>query len=321
MRTRIRETLDNRWLIFAMRLALGGILLAASVTKIQYRAEFIDIVGGYGLLPDSLAQLYGLVVPWAELFIGCCLILGVFTRFASAVSIPLTVSFVVASAYGLFHPVEGGCGCFGELISLSHPVSLVLDATMLAIAFLLLLGKAGERFLSVSPLLVRYNPRSGRSGKDVFEKASKLAVVAVAMTLVVPFIGAEQGLPETETNGGPEVNSTPEELSYRREINSALEQDKPVFLSFFIFGCPPCEEQQLIINELMPEYDDRIYFMDIPMGGPSVTPEFRVGDTPTMLLVTGKDSEGDYIIYRRFEGVTDIETLREGLEQVLRSTE
>lgn len=318
MRARTGEILDNRWFIFALRLVLGGILIAASVTKLQYQAEFVDIVAGYGLLPDSLAQVYGLVVPWVELFIGCCLVLGIFTRFASAVSVPLTVSFVIASAYGLFHPVAGGCGCFGQLISLSHPVSLLLDAAMLAIAFLLLFGKTGERFLSLAPLLVRYNPRSGKSGKDAFEKASKLAVVALAMVVVIPFIGGAPTTVGAEVNSTPAPGTVPTAISYEGEIDRALEQGKPVFMFFYIVGCPPCVEQQQIINELMPDYGDRVYFLDIIIGGSTFLPQFEVKDTPTILLVTGKDDGGEYIIYRRFEDVTGIETLRESIEQVLR---
>ena len=321
MRARTGEILDNRWLMFALRLVLGGIFIAASVTKLQYQAEFIDTVAGYGLLPDSLVQLYGLVVPWVELFIGCCLILGIFTRFASAVSIPLTVSFVVASAYALFHPVEGGCGCFGQLISLSHPVSLLLDAVMLAIAFLLLFGKAGERFLSLAPLLVRYNPRSGRRGKDAFEKAGKLAVVALAMAVVIPFVGGAQTTVEVEVNGTPAPATTPTVISYEGEIDRALEQGKPVFLYFYSVGCSTCEEQKPAINELMREYGDRIVFMDALFGDSNVAMEFNVHGVPTVLLITGKDDGGEYIIYRRFEDVTGIETLRETIEQVLPSTE
>ena len=93
----IEEIVNNRWLIFALRVALGGIFIAASVTKLSHQAEFINIVTSYGILPDSLARLYALIVPWAELVIGCSLVLGLFTRFAAALSIPLIVSFIVAS--------------------------------------------------------------------------------------------------------------------------------------------------------------------------------------------------------------------------------
>ena len=321
MRDRIEGVINNRWLIFALRLVLGGIFVAASVTKLQHQAEFIDTVSGYGLLPSTLAQFYGFTAPWVELFIGCSLILGIFSRFSAAISIPLTVSFVIASSYRIINPVGDSCGCFGELFTLSHPASLSMDAAMLFMALIILFNKAKEESLSIGSLLSRHNPVSERRRRLVFEKASKLAVVAVAMVLVVPFIGTAQSLPDTDVHGVPETNGEPVEMSYWRGIDSALEQGKPVFLYFYAVGCSSCEEQKPAINELMREYGDRIVFMDVLFGDSNVAMEFNVHGVPTVLLITGKDDGGEYIIYRRFEGVTGIETLRESIDQVLRSTE
>jgi len=323
MRTAVGEFLENRWLIFFSRLALGGILLAASVTKLQRQAEFIDTVAGYGILPESLAQFYGLVVPWVELFVGCSLILGIFTRFASALSIPLTVSFIVASSYALLNAVTDECGCFGELITLSHPVALSLDAVMLAMALLLLFGKGRAEFLSIGPLLSRYSPASGRRGRFIFEKASKLVVIALAMVVVALIILATQNLSGAESvdveelyDADQESYDTAIETAVWAEIDAALEQDKPVFLYFYVHGCFNCEKQKLIIDELKGEYGERVVFMDVVSGG-NVARALNSWGVPKVLLITGKDSEGKYIEYQRFEGLTDITTLREGIEQVL----
>jgi len=179
----IEEIVNNRWLIFALRVALGGIFIAASVTKLPHQAEFINIVTSYGILPDSLARFYALIVPWAELLIGCSLVLGLFTRFAAALSIPLIVSFIIASAYSLFQPVGGGCGCFGQSIPISHSVSLAIDAVMLLMAVPLLLHKHEAEFLSIGPLLSRLNLGLGRR-RFIFEKGSKFAVVALAVLVI-----------------------------------------------------------------------------------------------------------------------------------------
>jgi uncharacterized membrane protein YphA (DoxX/SURF4 family)/thiol-disulfide isomerase/thioredoxin len=321
MDVRIDTLLRNRWFLLALRLALGGIFIAASVPKLQHQVEFVNTVVAYGILPDVLAEAYGLAVPWVELFVGCCLVLGIFIRFATApLGIPLIISFVVASTYSLINPTGESCGCFGELITLNHQASLSLDVVMLSMSLLILLNIPEKEFLSLGPLLSRYNPFHEKRRSLIFLNASKLAVVAVAMVLVVPFIEAVQSPTETGINTAPESSIT-EEASYRTEIDMALEQDTPVFLFFYISGCPPCEEQHPIIDALASEYGDRVHFMDILMGGSPVLLELRVGDSPTMLLVTGKDSRGNYTIYRRFVGVTDIEILREGLDKVLRSGE
>ena len=319
MRATVGEFLGNRWLVFGSRLVLGGILLAASVSKIQQQAEFVDVVINYGILPDGLARAYGLVIPWVELFIGCSLILGVFVRFSAAVTIPLLISFVVASSYALLNAITDECGCFGGLISLSHPIALSLDAIMLAAALLLLFGKGRAEFLSIGPLLSRYSLASERRGRFIVEKASKLAVIALAMVIVTPIILATRNSSGAEGVNGRELDDADQEASVWAQIDAALEQDKPVFLYFYVDECPACEKAKPIINELRGEYGDRIVFMDVHSGG-TVARELDVHGVPKVLLIAGKDSEGKYTEYRRFEQVT-IMSLRDGIEQVLQLTE
>jgi uncharacterized membrane protein YphA (DoxX/SURF4 family)/thiol-disulfide isomerase/thioredoxin len=330
MRSRIQDVVQNRWLLLGSRLVLGGIFIAASITKLQDQSGFVDDVVRYGILPDILAQLYGIIVPWLELLIGCSLILGIFSRLASAVSIPLIISFIVASSYRLVNPVEGGCGCFGEVITLSYPVSLTLDAVMLLSALLLLLSKMSASFLSVGALAFWRKIGFGRRATFVFENTGKLAVVACAMVpAIVLFGGVTVSLgrdietaPVSEAGGlqnspATELDYDALEMSLRREIDSALEQGKPAFLFFYIEGCPPCEEQKPVINELMQEYSRHVVFMDIDMSGPVILEELDAHEPPTILLITGKDAEGEYVVYQRFEDITKKETLIDGIERAL----
>lgn len=299
MKASVKEIIANRWLIFALRVVLGGIFIAASVSKLQQPAAFTNTVLSYGLLPISLAQFYGFILPWVELFIGCALVLGIFSEFASALSIPLIISFVIASSLSLLRPVGDDCGCFGEVVTLSHPVALSLDAVMLAMALLLLFNEAREKFLSIGLLLSRHNPGSGRRQRFIFEKTSKLIIVALAMVIVIPFIGGAQILFDTE-------------------IDNALEKDKLAFLFFYREGCSPCEDGKLIINELEQEYGDRVVFIRIDYAeAPQAVQEFDIKGTPAMLLVTGKNDEGEYIVFQRFEGRTDKKTLRDSLSGAL----
>jgi len=330
MKTRVQEIIQNRWLLLGSRLVLGGIFIAASITKLQDQSGFVDDVVRYGILPDILAQLYGIIVPWLELFIGCSLILGIFSRLSSAVSIPLIISFAVASSYRLVNSAEGSCGCFGEVIILSYPVSLTLDAVMLLTALLLLLNKVGDGFLSIGSLVFWRRLGFDRRVKFVFENTGKLAVVACAMVPAIVLFGGVtislgrdiESAPVSEEGGlqnspATELDYAALEMSLRREIDSALEQGKPAFLFFYIEGCPPCEEQKPVITELMQEYRHHVVFMDIDMSGPVILEELEAHEPPTMLLITGKDAEGEYVVYGRFEDVTEKETLIDSIERAL----
>ncbi len=300
MRVHFRETLNNRWLIFGLRLALGGIFIAASVGKIPHQAEFINTVTSYGILPDNLAQLYGSVLPWVELFIGCCLVLGIFLTFASALSILLVLSFIIASAYGLLHPIEDSCGCFGQLIPMSHSASVALDVIMLLMAVLLLRGNRAES-LSVGALLSKLNPRWGRRGRFVFEKGIKFAAIAIVVLAIgIPLVGGAQN-------------------SIDSMLDDALEQGKPGFLFFYSEGCGDCDKEKPIINGLERDYEGRVVFIYISYKEElQAVEEFNVNKTPTMLLVVGKDSNGEFV-FQRFDDFTSEEKLRDSLDQVLGS--
>ena len=93
--------LNSKCLIPIFRILLGGIFLAASISKIIDRSGSVSTVVGSGLLPRHLAQAYGWVIPWVKLYLGCSLVLGVLPWLAAAISLPVIVSFVVASSYAL----------------------------------------------------------------------------------------------------------------------------------------------------------------------------------------------------------------------------
>ena len=189
MKARAKEILGNRWLSFAVRVVLGGIFITSSISKLQNLALFTDTVIDYGILPNSLAQFYGTILPWAELFIGCSLVLGIFSIFASAIAIPVIVSFIIAHVYALFRSVEDICGCFGELITLSHWQSMSVNAAMLLIAVQLLLYRNKAEFLGFGPWIARQHLGLERTRRFIFENTSKLIIVALAMSIVVISLG------------------------------------------------------------------------------------------------------------------------------------
>jgi putative oxidoreductase len=315
MKARIEAIIRNRWLIFALRLVLGGVFILASIGKLQYQADFINTVIGYGILPTNLAHVYGLILPWVELFIGCTLVLGIFSRFTTALSIPLVISFFIASAYSLLNSVAKSCGCFGELIPLSSSASIVSDAVMLLMAVQLLLRRAEAEFLSIGSLLYRGNGL-GRRERVILEKVSKLAIVALAIFVVIFLIGGVQIWLDMETVG---VSASDNEGT-RSLLDTEL--DKPAL--FFLYkGCTCDFESELaIIADLQDKYEVRVVFQRINYEkDPQVAQEFEVKTFPTVLLMSGKNDQGGYILYQRFDGIVDEAVLKESLEQLLGSGE
>lgn len=55
----------------------------------------------YGILPEILARPFAAALPSVELLVACCLVLGAFTRLASALGIAMALAFVVANVYAI----------------------------------------------------------------------------------------------------------------------------------------------------------------------------------------------------------------------------
>lgn len=113
---------DNA-LEFWVRLALGLILLAASVDKILHPAAFARAVHNYQFLPDLLVNAVALVLPWLEAVLGCLLLAGVLLPGAVLVSTVLLAVFTGALGYNLARGLNVSCGCFSASVG-SDPATL-----------------------------------------------------------------------------------------------------------------------------------------------------------------------------------------------------
>jgi uncharacterized membrane protein YphA (DoxX/SURF4 family) len=82
------------------RVAVGSYFLLAGLSKLQMLSAFVSQVKTFGVLPENASSLYGVLLPYLEVFIGGCLILGLWTTMAGFMAAGLLVSFVMA--FGFF---------------------------------------------------------------------------------------------------------------------------------------------------------------------------------------------------------------------------
>jgi uncharacterized membrane protein YphA (DoxX/SURF4 family) len=102
----------RRWRVLAARLILAGIFIYASLDKIAHPAAFADDVYNYQILPDALINLTALVLPWLELFLGLCLLTGIWLSGAVLAANGLLVAFLAALGFNLARGLDINCGCF-----------------------------------------------------------------------------------------------------------------------------------------------------------------------------------------------------------------
>jgi uncharacterized membrane protein YphA (DoxX/SURF4 family) len=140
----------NRYAILGMRLVLGAVFILAASGKLPEQAEFVHVVTSLGLLPFKFAQAYGTILPWLELTVGACLMVGLLCRIAAGASILMVTSFIVANGTGVFS-YEFCPSCYPAPILLRTSDALVVDVAMVAISLPVLLYGAG--FLSLDLLI------------------------------------------------------------------------------------------------------------------------------------------------------------------------
>jgi uncharacterized membrane protein YphA (DoxX/SURF4 family) len=94
------------------RLTLAGIFIYASLDKIAHPAAFANDVYNYQILPDALINLTALVLPWLELFLGLCLLTGIWLPGTVLTVNGLLIVFLAALVFNMARGLDVNCGCF-----------------------------------------------------------------------------------------------------------------------------------------------------------------------------------------------------------------
>jgi putative oxidoreductase len=106
------DRLASPWLTVRVQIALGVFFVVAALPKVVDPPAFAHMVYNYRLVPGTLVNLMGLVMPWFELLTGIALILGIWTRTSAAVIGALLGIFIVAISVNLARGNAIDCGCF-----------------------------------------------------------------------------------------------------------------------------------------------------------------------------------------------------------------
>jgi uncharacterized membrane protein YphA (DoxX/SURF4 family) len=101
------------WFGLLARLIVGGVLFAAGFLKYQHLDKSQMAVRAYELLPISLANFLGIVLPFVEIGVGVLLILGAAIRISAVISGLLMLMFVIGISQAWARGLSIDCGCFG----------------------------------------------------------------------------------------------------------------------------------------------------------------------------------------------------------------
>jgi uncharacterized membrane protein YphA (DoxX/SURF4 family) len=101
------------WITLLARLILGGVLLVAGALKVGNLQKSAMAVRAYELLPTTIANFLGYVLPWLEIGLGLLLILGVAVSISGLFGAIIMFAFIIAIAQAWARGLSIDCGCFG----------------------------------------------------------------------------------------------------------------------------------------------------------------------------------------------------------------
>jgi uncharacterized membrane protein YphA (DoxX/SURF4 family) len=106
------------------RLFLGIVFVVASVDKIVHPKAFAEIIYNYQILPGFLINLTAIILPWLELLLGLCLLLGIWMPGAVLLSTFLLIVFQGSLVFNLARGLNIYCGCFNTTSDVSSDTSM-----------------------------------------------------------------------------------------------------------------------------------------------------------------------------------------------------
>ncbi len=117
-------------------------------------AQLVHAVASLKVLPYFLIQPVDQMLPWLELVLGICFVLGVFPRIVAAIGLPLFSAFIVINVFNLQNGLANPCSsCFGNLMVLRSRDALVIDVFLVLAALRTISMK--EHFVSLEGLWTR----------------------------------------------------------------------------------------------------------------------------------------------------------------------
>jgi uncharacterized membrane protein YphA (DoxX/SURF4 family) len=130
---------DAGWVSTAARVFIGAVFAFSGFTKVVDIEGTIRSVRAYRLLPEAIVPTVGTALPVIELALAALLMIGLLTRLAAIITVPLSAAFFIGVASAWARGLSIECGCFGNGGPTANPVpgyvrELVLNGLLMIAA-------------------------------------------------------------------------------------------------------------------------------------------------------------------------------------------
>jgi uncharacterized membrane protein YphA (DoxX/SURF4 family) len=140
-----------------LRLILGLVLIYAGWSKMFDPHTFMNDIGNYRILPNSLLPITAITLPAIEVVTGVCLILGLFMEGALTITTILILVFLAAIESAILRGLDIKCGCFGTTDAELVGIGVLVRDFLLLLCVIPLWFEKG-RFLQLDALWVSEPP-------------------------------------------------------------------------------------------------------------------------------------------------------------------
>jgi len=137
------------WIAFVASILLALVLLTAGVGKLMGQSAFLLTVSTYIISPDAAAWVANWL-PWVELVLGVCLLVGIFPQIAGGISALLVAAFIMHNGWMISNGFgHEPCGCLGLMDrlftgELSTMGSLYVDIVLVILALAVYFSYPGK---------------------------------------------------------------------------------------------------------------------------------------------------------------------------------
>lgn len=97
------------------RIIIGAIFLISGLAKISDPARFILTLREFRLFPEVIVPFTAIWLPWFELLLGLCVLVGLLHRTSALILACLNAGFLAAIVSVIVRGIVVDCGCFGML--------------------------------------------------------------------------------------------------------------------------------------------------------------------------------------------------------------
>ncbi len=144
--SRLWNPVINKYTVLIFRYILAGIFFLSSAGKLvdiqQYSvAPVID----FEILPENIAYIFGMILPFIELLCAFGLALGILTRLSAAGIAFMSLSFFVVKTILLMNGSDISCGCFGAITTTLISETIYMDPPIMIMALVITTSPTAKR--------------------------------------------------------------------------------------------------------------------------------------------------------------------------------